>query len=1028
MMRRLSAILLCILLAALPGVGTAAPYERSVFQYTHQRWSAESDAPRPVAALTQDQHGYLWVASATGLFRFDGIRFEPVGHVDLTVNGAPSALLVRRNGDVWTNFDRSRRFAIYRDGRLQFMRAPPSPDRVIAMEEAPDGTVWVLTAGIGHSLLRYHDRRWTAFGAEAGVPLDDPFSMVVTSDGAVWVSFSNSVARLPVNGSRFEIVRRTPTPTGQGRLSLDPRGRVWLTERRGSYPITGPGGRGAPPPLRYPYATDSAEIRGVPAFDREGNLWIATYYDGLQRVAHPDPRGAASPAEAVSRVEHFTARDGLSSNATTQIFQDVEGNVWAATDNGLDRFWPATLRFEPELTHPAAFGDLLLQASDGSVYIGESSTVYRVRPGGRPEPILKTQHEPRTLCEASDGAIWIGVSRRVAIWRNDEVRWLPQRAPVDQTIYDCAFDASGAYWVTAARGGMVRYSAGRWTRMPDAPGDAFLPTSMVSDDHGRIVVQWNNRLLSRFDGGSRRSIAIPFGGYEPDVVSLYPGSPGTLFAAGRFGLAQLRDGQFKSISARRMPLLSGVNGMVRTPAGDFWLAGPAGIMRVAPAELERAFADPGYKLSMQVFGAADGLASRPHSHSRHSIVRGGDGRLWIATQTGTIWLDPRDVVRSRTPPKVAISTLSADRVYHDPSSVTLPAGTSNVEIDFAVLSFSDPSGARVRYRMEGQDAAWVDAGTRRQAFYTNLAPGAYRFRLVAANEAGVWNDHGATLQFVIPPTFTQSRWFLLLCVLMALALVWGLLRWRYVQATRRLRARLEERIGERERIARDLHDTLLQGVQGLVFTVQAVADRLARDDSNRASLESALDQADDVIRDGRERVRALRGREDVTDLARVIRGAVDAAPFDLSVETRVTIEGRSRAAHPYVVSELSLIAAEALRNVAHHARASKVEASIGFERRRLTIRFLDNGVGIPDAILRKGEREGHFGLIGMRERAERIGGTFKIANRSGGGAEVTVTLAARFAYLHTGVPASLKRLIHLFADDPVPGQSSFRQS
>ncbi len=1018
-MRRLSAILLCILLAALPGVARAASYERSILQYTHQRWSAESDAPRPVSALAQDQRGYLWVASATGLFRFDGIGFESIGHVDLTVNGAPSALLVRRNGDIWTNFDRSRRFAVYHHGRLQFMHMPPAPDRVITMREAPDGTIWVLTAGIGHPLLRYRDGRWTMFGPEAGAPLDDPFSMVVTADGTVWMSFSGSVARLSSSGGRIEIVRRD---TEQGRLSIDPEGRIWLSERRGSYPITGPGGHGAPPPLRYPYATDSAEIRGEPAFDREGNLWIATYYDGLQRIAHPDPRGAASLAEAVSRVEHFTQRDGLSSNATAQIFQDAEGNVWAATENGLDRFWPATLRFEPELTHPAAFGDLLLQASDGTVYIGEASTVYRVRPGGRPEPIFNTSVEPRTLCEAPDGAIWMGIGRRVAIWQKGAVHWLGQKVPVDQTIYDCAFDANGAYWVTAARGGMVRYSAGRWTRMPGTPGEGSLPTSMVSDDRGRIVVQWNNGLLSRLHSGTRESIPIPFGsGYDPEVVSLYAGSPGTLLAAGSFGLARLRGDRFQSISAQRMPLFSGVNGMVRTPAGDIWLAGPKGIMRVASAALERAFSDPGYKLPVQVLGAADGLASRPHSHSRHSIVRGGDGRLWIATQTGTVWLDSADIVRSRTPPKVSISALSADRVYRDPARVTLPAGTSDVEIDFAVLSFSDPSGARVRYRMEGQNTAWIDAGTRRQAFYTNLAPGTYRFRLIAANEDGSWTERGATLDFVIPPTFTQSRWFLLLCALAALALIWGLLRWRYVLATRRLRNRLEERIGERERIARDLHDTMLQGVQGLVFTFQAMVERLAKGDPNRASLEAALDQADDVIRDGRERVRALRGHENVTDLPSVILGVVDACPFDLSVDVAVLIEGRPRAVHPYVVSEMSFIAGEALFNVAHHAHATKAEVLIRFERRNLTVRFRDNGVGVPGAVLQAGEREGHFGLVGMRERTERVGGVFSIANHPEGGAEVTVVLAARLAYLHAGASGYAKRLMQLFSDAPVAG-------
>jgi signal transduction histidine kinase len=229
-----------------------------------------------------------------------------------------------------------------------------------------------------------------------------------------------------------------------------------------------------------------------------------------------------------------------------------------------------------------------------------------------------------------------------------------------------------------------------------------------------------------------------------------------------------------------------------------------------------------------------------------------------------------------------------------------------------------------------------------------------------------------------------------------------------------LRTRLEERIRGRERIARDLHDTLLQGVQGLVFTFQAVIDRMARGDTNRASLEAALDQADDVIRDGRERVRTLRGHEEVTDLPSVIRGVVNASPFDSSVEVAVATEGRPRAVHPYVVSEISFIAGEALFNIAHHAHATKVEVAIRFERRSLTIRFRDDGVGIPEAIRRAGEREGHFGLIGMRERAERIGGTFAIANRPEGGAEVTIMLAARLAYLHAGA-GYLRRLTRPFA-------------
>ena len=1007
-MRKSIAILICILLALLPGRAMAA-FERSIFQYHHRHWSEESDAPKPVFAVKQGRRGYIWVASASGLFRFDGIRFDNVSEgIDLVQHGPPSAILVRSNGEIWTNFERSGRFAVYREGRLRLLNAPRSPDRVQAMHEAADGTIWILTERTGLPLLRYRSGKWTQFGTKAAAPVDNPFSMVVTRDGTVWVSFTGSVARLPAGGTRFETVRHKLRSLG--RLSIDPQERIWLTEIDGTYPITGVGGRGAPPPLRHAYATDTAEIRGWPMFDREGNLWISTYYHGIQRVARPDPRGAATRADAIARVERFTARDGLSSNATTAIWQDIEGNVWAGTENGIDRFWPATLRFESDLTDTAAFGDLLLQASDGAVYIGQAATIYRVRPGGHPEAIFKTQGEPSTLCEAPDGAIWIGVGREIVIWQGGQVRRLPGRVPVNRTIYDCAFDANGDYWVTASFGGMVRLRAGRWDRpFGPARGD-FIPKSMVPDRNGRIVVQWTNRTLGWIDGDRRRAVPIPWDGYEPDDAALYVAPDGGLFVAGRFGLARFQDGRVQKISARRAPLLSGVNGMVQTPDGDSWLAGPSGVMQIPSSRLAAALANPGPPPAFRVFGALDGLKSLPHDHSRRSIVRGGDGRLWIATQTGTLWLDPSDIARNRRPPKIHISAISADRLYRDPRRVELPAGTSDIEIDFAVLSFANPRATRVRYRIEGRGAGWVDAGTRRQAFYTNLAPGTYRFHVMAANDDGVWNEEGAAVEFEIPPTFIQSRWFLLLCVVATLFLLWAILQWRYAEAMRRMRSRLEERVSERERIARDLHDTLLQGVQGLVLQFQAIADRIPGSTGDRAALQKALALADDVILEGRERVQALRGHQDATDLEGVIRNLVKTHPFYPAVEVRVEIEGAARAVDPLVASELALIGGEALFNIAHHAGATEVGIFVGFGCDDLSIRFRDNGAGIPADILREGRREGHFGLVTMRERAERIGGKFTIDSAPGKGTVVSVTLGADLAYGGTRRASAWKRL------------------
>jgi signal transduction histidine kinase/ligand-binding sensor domain-containing protein len=1004
-----------------PSAASAAGAPRPLAHYTHQRWSEESDPPRPITALAQDRRGYLWIASAAGLFRFDGTRFELISAgVDPVADGAPSAILVTRNGEVWTNFERSKRFAVYREGRLDFLPAPPAPARISAMQEVGDGTIWVLTEEIGVPLMRFRNGQWTSFGADAGAPLENPFSMVVTRAGTVWVSFNGSVAWLPPGGGRFQFLR--PNPGANGNLSIDPQERIWLTERRGTYPITGPGGRGTPPPLRHAYATDAAEIRGRPMFDRDGNLWIATYYDGLQRVAQPDPRGAATPAKAAASVERFTVRDGLTSNVTTRLFEDAEGNVWLGTENGLDRFWPASLRFEPQLAAPAAFGDLLLRASDGSVYIGEAKTVYRVRPGGRPEPIL-TLAEPRTLCEAPDGAIWIGShDKQVMIWREGGLRRLEQRAPLGFTIYDCAFDDQGDYWITASLGGMARFRGGRWERMfgPAGPaGGPFVPKSMVADARGRLFVQWNQRTLTRLDGGAQTAFPIPFGDYQPgDAVALHSTAPDTVFVADRFGLARLQGGRFQTLYAGQAPLFSDVKGMVRTSAGDMWFAAPGGIVHMTAAEVERAFADPGLPLSRERFGAADGLKSRPHTHSRHAIVQGGDGRLWIATQTGTLWLDPADISH-HSPPRVAVSALSTDRVYRDPSRLALPAGTSNVQIDFAVLAFSTPHSARVRYRIEGQDPDWIEAGTRRQAFYTNLPPGAYRFQVMAANENGVWNDEGAAVAFEIPPTFFQSRWFAVLCILLALVPLWLLYRRRVAQVARGIahdfNLRLDERVNERTRIARELHDTLLQSFQGLMLRFQTARELLpAHPAEALEALDGALERADQALAEGRDAIQNLRSSTTVSnELAQVITNLAEELTNGAekgSATFRMSVEGSPRDLHPIVRDDIQRIACEALRNAFRHAHASHIEAEVTYGARELRVRIRDDGTGIDPQHLDAG-RARHWGLTNMRERAQQIGSELSLWSEAGAGTEVELRIPDSVAYISSGRPRSVRRLL-----------------
>jgi signal transduction histidine kinase len=350
-------------------------------------------------------------------------------------------------------------------------------------------------------------------------------------------------------------------------------------------------------------------------------------------------------------------------------------------------------------------------------------------------------------------------------------------------------------------------------------------------------------------------------------------------------------------------------------------------------------------------------------------------------------------------PGLAITSMAYDGyLARDPVSLTLPAATSNIEIDFAALSFADPKAVSVRYILEGYDAGWIDPGARRQAFYTNLPPRDYRFRVIAANADGAWNRAGAAVSFEIPPTFLQSYSFLALCVALTLLLFWLAYRLRMAQVASRIRTRLEERMGERERIARELHDTLLQSVQGLVLRFQSVAHRMPPGEPSRAHLESALRIADEVIVEGRNRVRDLRAGGNSDDPLANLQELADAAGFDPPIPIRIVVEGRPRRVDPLVAAETRRIAGEALFNIARHARADSVDVAITYGDRQLGLQIRDDGVGIAPSVLAQGSKEGHFGLIGMRERAERIGAALSIDSGAGKGTDVMLTLPARLAY------------------------------
>jgi signal transduction histidine kinase len=410
-------------------------------------------------------------------------------------------------------------------------------------------------------------------------------------------------------------------------------------------------------------------------------------------------------------------------------------------------------------------------------------------------------------------------------------------------------------------------------------------------------------------------------------------------------------------------------------------------------------------LSVKTFDAFDG--SQPgYEPGQPEVSKSADGRLWFASSDKVQMIDPSRTYTNVIPPPVYVEEVIADRKNYLPSvGLRLPALARDLEIDYTALSFVVPQKVRFRYKLEGRDTTWQDPGTRRQAFYSDLRPGKYRFRVIACNNDGVWNEEGATLDFSVAPAWYQTIWFRVSCVGGFVLLLWALYQLRLQQLERQFGMQVEARVNERTRIARELHDTLLQSFQGLMLRFQTVGEMLpARPLDAKNALEGALDRADQAISEGRDAITDIRASTLASrDLGKSITALMTnlseelAAGNGRSVTFRVLVEGVPRAMRPTLQDEIYRIARESLRNAFRHAQAGHIETEITYGE-SLRLRFRDDGKGMDPRVVERGGRSGHWGLPGIRERAKRIGAQLAIWSELGAGTEVELSIPGSIAY------------------------------
>lgn len=950
-------------------------------QYHHTAWTVRDGAPAEVQALAQTPDGYLWVATATGLFRFDGLTFERWDSRETPLrNSDISSLAVGPRGELWIGY-RFGGVSVMRGGRLQtFTDSAGMPSGTMFDFAFVGDTVWIAGAG---GVGWFDGEKWRRVRSTDSVKTE--FSTLITFDsrGRLWFSSSDGLYMRERRRKRFRRVAQSLGGNIHGSLREAKDGVMWASSSRtGLAQLTITGDSVASTP-----ATVAPWRTGPLLFDRRDALWISTG-DGVVRLTSTRP---VSTFEQIPIEEQrLGVAQGLSGDAIVAILEDREGNIWTATAGGIDRFRPNRLRrIQLPLTTfflsvvPIDKGRVLIASSNKPVLKAQD---FAVEVLGAPSVIEATSRD-------HEGTVWLAGQR--SLWRSNGDRFDPVALPLEigaSYIQSVARDRSGTLWIGVVRSGVWRLRDSVWSldRRVTRAGDAA--TVITPDRKRRVWFGSSGNRITVLERGRYRDFTAANGLDLGTVFVIEPRGERT-WIGGERGVSVIRDDRV--FTPNGWDQFRGTSGIIENSNGDLWLNAAIGVVRISAVHVERSLADSTFRAPYDVFDFRDGREGiAPQLRPIPSAAQGTDGRLWFTTGTQVAWIDTVGSPKNPLPPPVYIRSFTADSTFTPRDSIHLAKGTRNVQVSYTALSLSIPERIRFRYRLEGSDSVWQDAGDRRAAYFTNLGPGTYRFQVIASNNDGVWNTTGASQVFTIAPRFVETRWFYALVAISGLLVIWLLNAIRLRQVARGLRARYDAKLEERTRIAQELHDTLLQGFTGITLQLEGVQRSLpARPDVAVETLSRVLGLADRTLRDARHMVWDMRAPElDTMDLATAVGAAVRAAGEQTDVVLNYVVRGDQRRLPLARETAVLRIAREAVTNAVRHAKAQLISVELTYEKRQIQLRISDNGRGLVHDEVVAASKEGHWGMEGMRGRAERLNGTLRIDSAEGRGTDVTLTL------------------------------------
>lgn len=998
---------------------SASDSNRISSEYLHDFWGPEKGFPGDsVSSIAQTIDGYLWLGTDKGLVRFDGLtfrRFEPPNASTFQI-GAVRALLADAQGNLWILSQNTRLFR-YHNGAFEVSRGE-AEDGITAISLGPAGEVLLSSVALGP--LKYDGRQFLAILPAARWPDAANFARGEIPDDRSarfsW-SYGNMPDRLAAGTSA--VISIAATADGKIWLGTQDRGLLYLQEGRLQAPA-----KDLPNTKMIcllPLANSDlwigtntgvwhwheAELTrsGVPSSflsgevlsmvrDRDSNLWVGTNR-GLFRF---NSTGGSALATEVP----------TTGGPATALFEDREGNLWVGSPRGIERFRRgAFFTFAGAGSPPESTGAVYVDPSGRTWFAPIGGGLHWLR--GEENGTVSGHGLDQDVAYSITGSgedLWIGWRRggltrltyshgTAKVQRYTENDGLPQNS-----VYSVYQGPDGAVWVGTLSGGVSNFDGRQFTTYTIANGLASNNiTSIVQTRDGTVWFGTSNG-LSSLSNGQWRSFAARDGLPSEDIYCLFEDSRGALWIGTSRGLGLLSSGRLQV--PRNLPTLLGgqVFGISEDKFGSLWIATVDHVLRV---ERDKLAAGTLGATDLREYGPEDGLQSTEGVKRSRSVVSDAPGRVWFSLSHGLSVVDPSRLsdASALTIPQIEMVTVDGSPVSLQ-TAVRIPPSPRRITFTYTGLSLANPERVRFRYFLEGFDRSWSDPVASREAVYTNLGTGSYHFRVAASNSEGLWNDSAAVVGFDVEPTVPQTWWFRTTCVALILLLVWCGHRFRLYQVTKEFNMRLEERVSERTRIARDLHDTLLQSFHGLLLRFQAVSNLLpTQPNEAKRRLNDAIDYSAQAITEGRDAVQGLRSPAAVPNDLALALGTLgrdlefsEANPPSLHVDE----EGEPQNLNPILRDEVYRITGEALRNAFRHAQASRIEVDIHYDKEQLRVRIRDDGKGMERQVVSDGARHGHWGLRGMRERAKLIGGNLELWSSSQSGTEIELTIPASTAY------------------------------